>query len=118
MPIAIKRAFELPKPGDGHRILVDRLWPRGLSKDEIGIAEWMKEAAPSDHLRKSFHGGQITWGEFRRRYLSELKLHRRELQRLARISKEGNITLVFGAHDKERNNAVVLAQYLRMLGAS
>lgn len=117
MSIVLKRAYESSTPRDGRRILVDRIWPRGLSKNEINIDEWMKEVAPSDRLRRSFHRGELAWGEFRKGYLLELKSHRDELRRLARISKQGRVTLVFGANDKEHNNAVVLRQYLKMLGA-
>lgn len=118
MSVAIKRVYERSTPRDGYRILVDRIWPRGVSKEEIKIDEWMKEVAPSDRLRKSFHSGSLTWGEFRKGYLSELKSHRNELRRLVQISKKGRITLVFSVHDKEHNNAVVLMQYLKMMGAS
>ena len=116
MPVAVKRAYEPPTPADGYRILVDRLWPRGLAKDEIEIDEWLKEAAPSDSLRKSFHKGEVTWSEFRKAYLAELKTHRDELRRLADISKKGSLTIVFSAKDQEHNNAVVFMQYLQMLG--
>ena len=116
MSIAVKRAYEPPMPEDGYRILVDRLWPRGVSRDKIGIDEWLKDAAPSDSLRKSFHDGSMTWSEFRKRYLSELKGQRDALRRLADLSREGRLTLVFGAHDEAHNNAVVLMQYLKMLG--
>ncbi len=118
MPVSIKRVYEQSTPGDGYRVLVDRIWPRGLSKNEIVIDEWMKEVAPSDRLRKSFHSGELTRGEFRKRYLSELKSHRNELRRLVQISKKGQITLVFSAHNREHNNAVVLMHYLKMLGSS
>lgn len=118
MPVTLKRAYEPSAPGDGRRILVDRIWPRGLSRDGLQIDEWMKEAAPSDPLRKAFHGGALSWREFRNAYLSELKDHRNELRRLAQDSKKGWLTLVYGAQDKEHNNAVVLMQYLKMLGAS
>ncbi len=118
MSISIKRVYEPPAPEDGYRVLADRIWPRGISKDDAEINEWMKETAPSDHLRKSFHEGKISWGEFRRRYLSELKSHRDELRRLANISKTGRLTIVFSSHDEKHNNAVVFKQYLKMLGAN
>ena len=117
MSVAVKRVYERSATSDGYRVLVDRIWPRGLSKKEIEIDEWLKDAAPSDRLRKSFHSGGLTWAEFRNSYLSELKSHRNELQRLARIAKKGRVTLMFGSHDQEHNNAVVLMQYLKMLGA-
>ena len=117
MPVNIKRAYEMPYRKDGYRSLVDRIWPRGRSKDEMQIDEWMKDVAPSDGLRKSFHNGELTWGEFRNGYLSELKSHRDRLRKLARKSKEGRVTLIFSARDEKRNNAVVLKQYLKMIGA-
>jgi uncharacterized protein YeaO (DUF488 family) len=116
MSITLKSAYEKPAPHDGHRILVDRLWPRGVSKEAIAIEEWMKDVAPSEQLRKAFHGGELSWGEFRKRYLAELKEHRDELRRLAELSEHDQLTLVFSAHDKSHNNAVVVQQYLKMLG--
>lgn len=117
MPIALKRAYEEPTPQDGYRILVDRIWPRGVSKEEAELDEWLKEVAPSKELRRWFQHDASRWAEFRRRYLSELKSHRDELRGLARRARRQRVTLVFGAGDEEHNNAVVLKQYLRMLGA-
>lgn len=117
MTVALKRVYEPPESRDGRRILVDRIWPRGLSKDDAGLDEWMKEVAPSDGLRTSFHKGQLSWKEFRNAYLAELKAQHDEPRRLAQLCKEGRVTLVYGAHDTEHNNAVVLMQYLKMLGA-
>jgi len=113
MTVTVKRAYLPPSPSDGYRVLVDRLWPRGVSKDEIQLSEWLKTIAPSDGLRKSFHDGSITWAEFKRKYTTELKAHDHDLPRLASVAKEGNLTLVFGAHDQEKNNAVVLKEYLK-----
>jgi len=117
MPIFLKRAYEPPEPGDGYRVLVDRLWPRGRSKAELKIDEWLKDIAPSDALRKAFHNGELSWGEFRKAYLAELKKHRNELRRLVDLSREERLTLVFAVHDETHNNAVVLKQYLKMFGA-
>lgn len=117
MSVFLKRAYEPAHPGDGYRVLVDRLWPRGRSKAELQINEWRKELAPSDSLRKAFHSGDLDWGEFRKAYLGELKPHREELRRLVQVAKRGKLTLVFAAHDETRNNAVVVKQYLKMLGA-
>lgn len=118
VPIAIKRAYESPSPADGHRILVDRLWPRGLARAALDIDEWLKDAAPSARLRKSFHGREIGWGEFRTRYLAELKLQRDALRRLTHMARQEKLTLVYGAQDEAHNNAVVLRQYLNMLGSA
>lgn len=114
--IQTKRAYDDKSPKDGHRVLVDRIWPRGLSRTQAAIDEWIKDAAPSQPLRQSFHNGELSWNDFRRRYLSELRGHREQLRGLAQRSRRGTVTLVFGARDQHRNNAVVLAQYLRMLG--
>jgi len=117
MPIFLKRAYEPPEPGDGYRVLVDRLWPRGRAKAGLKIDEWLKELAPSETLRKAFHDAELNWGEFRKAYLGELKPHREELRRLAQIARDRRLTLVFASQDERHNNAVVLKQYLKMLGA-
>ena len=117
MAIAIKRAYDSPAAADGHRVLVDRLWPRGVSREQLAIGEWLREAAPSDHLRRAFHAGDMGWGEFRRAYLSELSDRREQLEHLVPLARRGRLTLVYAARDPERNNAVVLQQYLNMLGA-
>lgn len=118
MPIILKRAYEKATPEDGYRVLVDRLWPRGVSRNEAKFDEWMKEVAPSDQLRKWFHSDPSRWDEFRRRYLSELQSHRDQLCRLAQRATSERVTLVFGATDEEHNNAVVIKQYLNMLVSS
>ncbi|WP_165856834.1 DUF488 domain-containing protein [Marinobacter sp. JSM 1782161] len=117
MPIHLKRAYDAPALEDGVRILVDRLWPRGVSKDRLQLDDWLKSVAPSDDLRKAFHQGDLDWAAFRRAYLSELTAHRETLRPLAERSRQQTITLVYSASHAERNNAVVLRQYLRMLGA-
>lgn len=114
MDVVLKRAYDSPEKSDGHRVLVDRLWPRGVSKEEAQLDEWKKEIAPTDTLRKWFRHDPERWGEFRRRYLAELKEHRVELRDLAARAERGRVTLVYGAKDGERNQAVVLRQYLRM----
>ncbi|NIC07476.1 DUF488 domain-containing protein [Billgrantia bachuensis] len=115
MNIALKRAYDPPASRDGYRVLVDRLWPRGVSKDDARIDAWPKEIAPSDELRKAFHAGKLGWGEFRRRYLAELKSQRDALRELAERAQKGSVTLIFSSKDELRNNAVVLRQYLEML---
>ncbi|MCS2610466.1 DUF488 domain-containing protein [Halomonas dongshanensis] len=116
MDIALKRAYDKPAKQDGHRVLVDGLWPRGVSKDEAKIAEWRKEIAPSQTIRKAFHDGSLAWGEFRRRYLKELMSHRDLLRDLAKRAQKEKVTLVFAAKDEDYNNAVIVRQYLKMLG--
>jgi uncharacterized protein YeaO (DUF488 family) len=117
MPISLKRAYEAPSPEDGYRVLVDRIWPRGVSKEDAKLDEWKKDIAPSDELREQFHDGTLSWGDFRNHYLSELKKYREELRELAERAAEEQVTLVFGSKDLEHNNAVVVKQYLEMLGA-
>ncbi|MBN2565812.1 MAG: DUF488 family protein [Candidatus Eisenbacteria bacterium] len=118
MGIQLKRIYEAPSPDDGIRILVDRLWPRGLSKADAKLDDWLRSAAPSNELRKWFHADRSQWGEFRRRYLSELKVHSEDLRQLSELSKRKRITLLYSSKDEERNNAVVLREYLLKLGAS
>lgn len=115
MSIALKRAYDGPESGDGYRVLVDKLWPRGVSKEQLELDDWLKEVAPSDELRKAFHADELSWDEFRKDYLSELKDHREELKPLAERAQKQNVTLVFSASDTEHNNAVVVQQYLKML---
>ncbi|MEQ6887803.1 DUF488 family protein [Halomonas sp. CS7] len=115
MGIRLKRVFEAPERDDGHRVLVDRLWPRGVAKADARIDDWPRETAPSDALRKAYHAGELGWGAFRRRYLAELKTHRERLRPLAECARRETVTLVFAAKDVRHNNAVVLRQYLEML---
>ncbi|HEX8960539.1 MAG TPA: DUF488 domain-containing protein [Geobacteraceae bacterium] len=110
--VRIKRIYDEPAPGDGRRVLIDRLWPRGISKDEAGIDEWLKEVAPSDELRKWFGHEPARWEEFRRRYWEELKVHGEILERLRSEARKGTVTLLFAAKDAEHNNAVVLKEML------
>lgn len=117
MAIVLKRAYEQAESTDGYRVLVDRLWPRGISKARAGVDEWLKEIAPSDDLRKGLHDGSLTWDSFRKAYLRQLKAYREVLRPLARRATRERVTLVFAARDERRNNAVVARQYLRMLGA-
>jgi len=118
MAIRIKRAYDDPAADDGYRVLVDRLWPRGLAKSEAELDDWLRSVAPDDDLRRRFHAQQISWGEFRRQYLSELKEHRETLRRLSERARSQTVTLIFSAKNEKRNNAVVVKQYLEMLGHS
>lgn len=110
--IRIKRAYELPSPGDGRRILVDRLWPRGLSKAELGDAVWMKDVAPSAQLRRWFGHKPERWAEFRARYLRELRSNP-AVAALRELVASAPVTLVYSARDEVHNQAVVLAEFLR-----
>ncbi len=113
MKVAIKRVYEEPKEGDGTRILVDRLWPRGLTKERAKVDLWLKEVAPSNELRKWFAHDPKKWTEFQARYKDELKEHPDGLGLLKLEAKKGAVTLLYGAHDAEHNQAVVLEKMLR-----
>jgi uncharacterized protein YeaO (DUF488 family) len=113
MPIQLKRAYEKPSPDDGFRVLVDRLWPRGLSKEKAQIDVWLKEIAPTTELRKWFAHDQSKWTEFNRRYRAELKQHKEQIQQLRNQAKKGPVTIVYGAQDERHNNAVVLLELLK-----
>lgn len=119
IPVAIllKRVYEEPEPGDGYRVLVDRLWPRGVTRERARLDEWLKEAAPSDDLRKWTHADPERWPEFRLRYLADLAHHRDQLLPLARRARTETVTLLYGAKDAVRNNAAVMKEYLESLGA-
>ncbi len=113
MAIRIKRIYDAPSPDDGYRVLVDRLWPRGVSHETAQIDEWLPDLGPSDDLRRWFWHDPERFEEFRRRYLDELGERRPLLTDLRRRAREGTLTLLFAARDTERNNAVVLAEILR-----
>ena len=106
--LKVKRIYDPPSKDDGKRILVDRLWPRGIKRDDARIDEWLKDIAPSDELRKWFSHEPSRWQEFRKRYRSELKKNSSLIERLTTESARGTITLLFAAKDVKRNNAVVL----------
>jgi uncharacterized protein YeaO (DUF488 family) len=111
--VRIKRAYDAAEPGDGYRILVDRLWPRGVSKEQARLDEWAKGLAPSPELRRWFGHEPARFAEFRRRYRDELAAREQELQALRRRARGGTVTLVYGARDTEHNGAVVLAELLK-----
>ena len=111
--LRLKRAYEPAETSDGRRILVDRLWPRGLSKKRVAIDEWMKELSPSAELRRWFDHDPKKWLEFQRRYKRELRVHTDLVDELARLASRRRVTLVFGARDEEHNDAVVLAGVIR-----
>ncbi|WP_324765216.1 DUF488 family protein (plasmid) [Sinorhizobium meliloti] len=110
--VKLKRAYESPTDGDGKRVLVDRLWPRGVSKTDAAIDYWAKELAPSTELRKWFAHDPSRWEEFRRRYAEEIKEHREEFDRLRNLALNGSITLVYAARDEKHNDAVVIKEIL------
>jgi uncharacterized protein YeaO (DUF488 family) len=110
--VKLKRAYEPAAPDDGNRILIDRLWPRGVKKADAAIDEWIKDIAPSTGLRKWFGHDPARWQEFRHRYQSEIRQHPDEFDRLRTLAQHGRITLVFSAHDEGHNDAVVLKDLL------
>jgi len=110
--LRLKRAYEPAETGDGVRILVDRLWPRGVSKAKAALDEWMKDIAPSTELRQWFGHDPGRWAEFQRRYKAELEQHPQELARLGALAKAQTVTLVYSAHDEKHNDAVVLRDVL------
>ena len=110
--VQTKRAYESPAAEDGTRVLVDRLWPRGLKKTDAAIDHWAKDLAPSTELRKWFGHDPARWEEFRRRYSEELSEHREDIARLRDLARKGRITLVYAAHDEAHNDAVVLREIL------
>jgi uncharacterized protein YeaO (DUF488 family) len=113
MDIRLKRAYEPASARDGYRVLVDRLWPRGVSKKQAKLDEWAKELAPSSQLREWFGHEPSRFPEFRRRYIDELRADAPRLKELRRRARMGTLTLVYSAHDSEHNDAVVLAEVLR-----
>jgi uncharacterized protein YeaO (DUF488 family) len=112
-PIRIKRVYHPASPDDGQRILVDRLWPRGLSKAAANLTLWLKAISPSEDLRKWFGHDPALWPEFHRRYTAELDTNPAATAELRDLLQTGPVTLLYAAHDAEHNNAVVLADYLR-----
>jgi len=112
MAIKLKRAYEVPEAGDEFRILVDRLWPRGVSKSSARIDLWLKEIAPSTALRKWFGHDPSKWAKFRDRYFRELDNNPQAIEQLMKHVRHGTVTLVYGAKDQEHNDAVALKEYL------
>jgi len=113
MDLRLKRAYEPAASLDGYRVLIDRLWPRGISRARAKLDEWERELSPSTELRQSFGHQPGRFGQFRRRYLEELSRQRPRLAELRRRARMGTLTLVYGAKDTEHNDAVVLAEVLR-----
>ena len=110
--IHLKRAYKKPARKDGLRILVERLWPRGLTKQRAAVDLWLKDVAPSSALRKWFAHDPAKWTEFKKRYRRELRDHPEALAELRRLAKRGTVTLVYAARDEQRNSAAVLKEFL------
>jgi uncharacterized protein YeaO (DUF488 family) len=113
MDVLLKRAYEPVAASDGYRVLIDRIWPRGVTREEARLNEWARELAPSGELRRWFGHDPARFEEFRRRYTEELGAHKGKLWELRRHARHGRLTLVYGARDTEHNDAVVLAEILR-----
>ena len=112
MNIKIKRAYERRDKDDGVRILVDRLWPRGLTKEKANVDLWLKEIAPSTELRKWFGHDPVKWKSFRGRYETEIRHNEDLIKMLKQKAREGTITLIYGARDEKHNEALVLKRFL------
>ena len=110
--VKLKRAYDAPTADDGARILIDRLWPRGVTKERAAIDRWMKDISPSTELRKWFGHDPARWDEFRRRYAQEVRKNSDLLDQLRSLARHGPITLVYSAHDEKHNDAVELRQLI------
>ena len=111
--IAVKRVYEPATKADGQRVLVDRVWPRGITREKAALTLWLKDIAPSTELRKWFGHEPARWEEFRKRYREELADKQGPLRELASLLEHGRVTLLYGAHAERYNNAVALADYLK-----
>jgi uncharacterized protein YeaO (DUF488 family) len=112
MPVRIKRVYEPASPEDGYRLLIDHIWPRGVSRERAALNAWARELAPSDELRRWYGHVPDRFDEFARRYRRELAVHRDQLMALRERSRAGTVTLVFAARDSAHSNAAVLAELL------
>jgi len=112
MSIKIKRVYEKPEKTDGFRVLVDRLWPRGLTKEKVAADLWLKEIAPSTELRKWFGHEPEKWPEFKKKYLAELKENKESVSILKDYVKKGDLTLLYGARDQVHNEAQVIKDFI------
>ena len=110
--VRIKRAYDAPAPDDGARVMIDRLWPRGVKKESLQLTEWDKDLSPSDELRHWFNHEPERWEEFRRRYAAELRQHVDRFEALRERARQGTLTLVYAAHNEQVNNAVAMREFL------
>jgi uncharacterized protein YeaO (DUF488 family) len=110
--IRLKRAYEPVSPADGKRILVERLWPRGVRKEQVALDEWLKDIAPSQELRRWFAHDPAKWAEFERRYLQELEGNPEQVAYLEQIVSQGPVTFVYAARDEQHNSALILKRYI------
>lgn len=113
MKIILKRIYEQPSQSDDTRILVDRLWPRGISKTKAKLDLWFKDIAPSTDLRKWFSHDPKKWAGFKRKYIAELKANKAVVEELRQIVKNKNVTLLYGAKDEEHNEAIVIKEFIK-----
>lgn len=111
--IQLKRVYDAPARVDGKRFLIERLWPRGIKKENLKIDVWIKEAGPSTELRKWFSHDPVKWDRFRERYFRELERNPSAWKTILEASEAGTVTLIYSSHDTEHNNAVALAEYLK-----
>lgn len=112
MELKIKRVYDKPEKVDGTRILVDRVWPRGMTKEKASVELWLKDIGPSNELRKWFAHDPVKWKEFQKRYAAELKKNEAIVSQLKEYTKNGTVTLVYSAKDEEHNQAVVIRDFL------
>lgn len=113
LQISLKRAYDPPGPDDGRRILVDRLWPRGVSKDTLALDDWLKDLAPSPDLRRWYNHEDGKWQEFQKRYTAELDHNQDAVSSCLAICRQGPVTLIYAAKSTDKNNAIVLKAYLQ-----
>ncbi len=122
--IRLKRAYDPPEKSDGHRVLVERLWPRGVKKSDLPLDGWLKDVAPSTELRKWFSHDPAKWPQFQQRYFAELDSMPEAYAHILAAARHGTVTLIYSSHDTEHNNAAALKEYLdrklqkRVAGAS
>jgi uncharacterized protein YeaO (DUF488 family) len=112
MPVRTKRIYETPEPEDGIRVLVDRLWPRGVSKEDAALDRWSKDIAPSNELRRWFNHDPEKWAEFKDRYKNELAHQQDIIDELRELADEETVTLLYAAKDEDHNNAIILQEVL------